>query len=317
MYQTMTVVALEEHYWDPEMVAAFSAAESKSPLSKLLIDVADERIRAMDEAGIDRQVLSHGAPGGQKLPADTCVGLVKRANDRLAEVCARRADRFAGFAALPTAQPEEAAKELERAVVQLGLKGAMIHGLTNGEFHDHAKYWPIYETAERLDVPLYLHPSMPLTSVRAAYYDDYAQEFPTVVGPAWGFTAETATQAIRLILSRLFERHPNLKIVLGHLGEGLPFLVWRINQALARPGQKPLAFHETFRRNFYLTTSGNFSTPALLCSIMEMGIDHILFSVDYPYVTNKDAIDWIATLQMASEDRAKLLGGNARRLLKL
>jgi 2,3-dihydroxybenzoate decarboxylase len=171
--------------------------------------------------------------------------------------------------------------------------------------------------AERLDVPLYLHPSMPLTEVRRAYYDDYAKEFPTVVGPAWGFTAETATQAIRLILSRVFDTHPNLKIVLGHLGEGLPFLVWRINQALARPGQKPLAFHEIFRRNFYLTTSGNFSTPALLCSMLEMGMDHIMFSVDYPYVSNKDAIDWVATLQMASEDRAKLLGLNAQRLFKL
>ena len=311
------IIALEEHYWDSELPGYFAGAEGVTPLADLLKEIGDIRLRAMDEAGIDMQVLSHGAPAAQKLSPDICVDLTRRVNDRLAEACARYPKRFAGFAALPTPKPEEAARELERCVKDLGFKGAMIHGLTHGEFHDAQKFWPIYEVAEKLDVPIYLHPAVPHPAVMKAYYDDYAVEFPTVIRPAWGFTVETATQAIRLILSRVFEKHKGLKIVLGHFGETLPFLLWRINQALARPGQESLSFRETFCRHFWVTTSGNFSTPALVCTMMELGIDRIMFSVDYPYVVNKDGTDWIDTLQISPDDRAKLLGGNAKTLLRL
>jgi 2,3-dihydroxybenzoate decarboxylase len=317
MFRGTQVIALEEHYWDSELVGHFPAGEDKSHVSELLTEIGDVRLRAMDEAGIDVQVLSHGAPAAQKLDPKDAVDLTRRVNDRLAEACARHPKRFAGFAALPTPVPDQAALELERCVKQLGFKGAMIHGLTNGRFIDDKRFWPIFEVAEKLDVPIYLHPSVPHAEVTKHYYDDYAREFPTVIRPAWGFTVETATAAIRLILSRVFETHGNLKIILGHLGEALPFLLWRINQALARPGQDNLSFREQFCRHFYVTTSGNFSTPALLCTMLEMGIDRIMFSVDYPYVRNQDGMNWIEQLQLSPDDKAKLVGITAKQLLKL
>ena len=162
----------------------------------------------MDEAGIDVQVLSHGAPSTQKLPVDIAAELTAQVNDRLAKVCAANPKRFAAFAALPTADPKAAADELERAVTKLGFKGAMLHGMSNGEFLDLKKFWPIYERAEKLDVPIYFHPSLPHPKVTEIYYQDYAKDFPLVVRPAWGYTVETATQAIRLVLSGVFDDAP-------------------------------------------------------------------------------------------------------------
>jgi predicted TIM-barrel fold metal-dependent hydrolase len=317
MLNNTPVIALEEHYWDAEMAAHFPAGENKSHVSDLLTEIGDVRLRAMDEAGIDIQVLSHGAPAAQKLSPEIAVDLTRRVNDRLAEACARHPTRFAAFAALPTPVPEHAALELERCVIQLGFKGAMIHGLTNGLFIDDKRFWPVFEMAEKLDVPIYLHPSVPHPEVTRHYYDDYAKDFPTVIRPAWGFTVETATAAIRLILSRVLEKHPKLQIILGHFGETLPFLLWRINQALSRPGQDSLSFRQQFCSNFHVTTSGNFSTPALICTMLELGIDRIMFSVDYPYVLNRDGMNWIEQLQISSDDKAKLVGNNARKLLKL
>ena len=213
--------------------------------------------------------------------------------------------------------PDAAADELERCVQQLGFKGAMLHGLANGTFLDDKKFWPIYARAEKLDVPIYLHPALPQAEVSRVYYDDYVKDFPTVARPAWGYTVETATTAIRLVLSGVFERHPKLKMILGHLGETLPFLVWRIDQALKRPGQKSLSFRDIFCGNYYITTSGNFSNPALLCCMMEMGVDHILFAVDWPFVMNPPALDWMQTVPLSDEDKAKILSGNAKRLLKM
>ncbi len=194
----------------------------------------------------------------------------------------------------------------------------MIHGMANGEFIDGKKYWPIFERAEKLDVPIYLHPSQPNATVTDIYYKDYAKDFPLIVRPGWGYTVETATQAIRLVLSGLFDKHPNVKFILGHLGETLPFLVWRIDYSLKRPGQKPMNFRDIFCRNFYVTTSGFFSNPALLCCVMEMGIDHILFAVDWPFVPdNKGAVDWMSGVPLCDEDKAKILSGNCKRLLKM
>ena len=311
------VIALEEHYWDAEMAGHFPAGENKSHVADLLTEIGDVRLRAMDEAGIDIQVLSHGAPAAQKLSPEIAVDLTRRVNDRLADACARYPTRFAAFAALPTPVPEQAALELERCVKELGFKGAMIHGLTNGLFIDDKRFWPIFEVAERLDVPIYLHPSVPHPEVTRHYYDDYAREFPTVIRPAWGFTVETATQAIRLILSRALEKYTKLQIILGHFGETLPFLMWRIDQALSRPGQDSLSFRKQFCEHFHVTTSGNFSTPALICTMLELGMDRIMFSVDYPYVNNRDGMTWIEQLQLSPDDKRKLVGDNAKRLLKL
>lgn len=313
------VIAIEEHYWDEELEKTYTGSEAGRPgeQSRRLHDFSGLRIKEMDEAGIDMQVLSHGAPSTQKLPAATAAALTRRVNDRLQAAIAPHRDRFAAFAALPTAEPEAAADELERTTRELGFKGAMLHGLANGVFLDDKRFLPIYARAEALDVPIYLHPSLPNADVRRIYYDDYVKDFPTVARPAWGYTVETATTAIRLVLSGVFERHPKLKIILGHLGETLPFLVWRIDQALARPGQKSLSFRDIFCNNFYITTSGNFSNPALLCCAMEMGIDHILFAVDWPFVMNPPATEWMMTVPLCDADKAKILCGNAKRLLRM
>jgi 2,3-dihydroxybenzoate decarboxylase len=314
------IIAIEEHYWDRELAKLYTGLEAGrgGPTDERLYDFGALRLKEMDEAGVDVQVLSHGAPSTQKLPPDIAVKLTAEVNDRLAKVCAANPKRFAAFAALPTADPKAAADELERAVVKLGFKGAMIHGLSNGEFLDHQKFWPIFARAEALDVPIYFHPALPDARVTEAYYQDYVKDFPLVVRPAWGFTVETATQAIRLVLSGVFDKHPNLKVILGHLGETLPFLMWRIDSALKRPGQKAVSFRDVFCKNFYVTTSGFFSDPALLCCVMEMGVDHILFAIDWPFVLdNKPAVEWMSRVPLAAEDKAKILSGNARRLLKM
>lgn len=313
------VIAVEEHYWDAELASQFSGQEASraGPMERRLRDFGGDRIADMDAAGIDIAVLSHGAPSGQKLPADIAVALVARVNDRLAAAVAANPTRFAAFAALPTANPAAAADELERCVA-MGFKGAMLHGLSNGEFLDLKQFWPIYARAEQLGVPIYLHPALPHPAVTDAYYRDYMGDFPMLARPAWGYTVEAATQAIRLVLSGVFERHPKLKVILGHLGESLPFQLWRIDQALARAGQRPLSFREIFTNNFWVTTSGFFSTPALLCCTMELGVDRILFAVDWPFVADSaPGVAWMHGVPLPGADKAKILGGNAKGLLRL
>src|SRR5439155_4749704 len=228
------------------------------------------------------------------LEVQAAPSVAREANDRLREKVLASKGRFEAFAALPTANPKAAADELERAVTKLGFKGAMIHGLTNGKFIDERQFWPIFERARSLDVPIYIHPAPPPPPVVDAYYRNYLKEIPSLVSAAWGFTVETATQGIRLVLSGVFDAYPGLKIILAHLGESLPFSLWRIDMALGRQGNRKSAFRDTFRSHFWITTSGNFSTPALLCSVMEMGADRILFSVDYPFVPNAPGVQWMA-----------------------
>src|SRR5260370_4605264 len=217
------VIALEEHYWDADVAKTFGAGEARDPgLRRGLDDLGALRIKERDEAGIDVQVISHGAPSTQRLDAAAAVPLAKRANDRLAETVRSHPDRFAGFAALPTADPKAAADELERCVTRHGFKGAMINGLTEGRFLDDRRFWPIFERSAALDVPLYMHPATPHPAVIEAYYQDYADKHPGILRAAWGFTVETATQGVRLVLSGVFEAYPGLKIILWHMGEGLP-----------------------------------------------------------------------------------------------
>lgn len=313
------VIAIEEHYWDAELVSHFTGVEASrnDDTSKRLHDLGEQRLREMDEAGVDIQVLSHGAPATQKLSGTEAVALARRVNDRLSAAIAKYPKRFSGFATLPTSDPAAAADELARTVETHGFKGAMIHGMAHGMFLDDKRFWPIFARAEQLDVPIYLHPSLPHAGVMEAYYNDYAKDFPMVVRPAWGYTVETATLAIRMVLSGVFQAHPRLKIILGHLGETLPFLMWRIDHSLSRPGQKQIGFRDVFCRNFWITTSGNFSDPALLCCVMEMGVDRILFAVDWPFVANQPATKWMASVPLCDEDKAKILSGNSRRLLRM
>jgi 2,3-dihydroxybenzoate decarboxylase len=312
------VIALEEHYWDPDLVSLFAGREGKrmSEVERRLLDMGELRLREMDEAGIDIQVLSHGAPGTQKLDAVTATQMARQTNDRLATFIQANPRRFAGLGLLPTPDPAAAADELERIVTRLGMKGAMVHGLTNGKFLDEKQFWPIFEQAEALNVPLYMHPSFPSPAVIDVYYKEYAATFPELVGPALGFTVETATQAVRLVLSGVFAKYPKLKIILGHLGEGIPFLLWRIDQSLSRTSGDT-SFKQTFCKNFYLTTSGNFSDTALTASITEMGVDRIMFSVDWPFISNKMATDWLKATALSATDKKKVFGETAKTLLKL
>jgi 2,3-dihydroxybenzoate decarboxylase len=314
------VIAIEEHYTDPAVMArgeGSSRGGGSGALVPRLNDLGQLRLSAMDAAGIDLQVLSHAPSPLQQLDASESRQLAKEANDRLHDAVDRNPERFAAFAALPTMDPSAAADELERTVTRLGFKGAMIHGRSRDEFHDLKKFWPIYERAERLDVPIYIHPGPPHPAMQQAYYADYLADFPSLASAAWGFTIDTANQVIRLILSGLFEAHPRLNIIIGHMGETLPFLVDRMDEALQRPGNKPVKFKDTFVKHVYVTTSGHFSTPALLCTLLEMGIDHILFSVDWPFVDNEPGMRWMETVPLSVDDKEKMFNGNARRLLKL
>ena len=313
------IIAIEEHFWAPEFTDHFSPAQLKRPpaLRQRLEDFGELRVREMDEAGIDMQVLSHAPTGPQRLKREIAVDASRKVNDRLHAYVETAPTRFAGFAALPTQEPEAAADELQRTVEDLGFKGALIHGLTDGRFMDDRFFWPIFARAEALDVPVYIHPARPLPSVVEAYYGPYVETHPALVQAAWGFGVETATHAIRLVLSGVCEEYPKLKFLIGHLGEGIPFHLTRTDEALARPGNQTSNFAKVFREHFWVTTSGFFSDTALRCSIDEMGIDRVLFAVDWPFVANKPGTDWLMAAPISDDDRTKIASGNAERLLKL
>ena len=313
------VIALEEHYADPAAMALGDGGRRRTDaLMTKLTDLGDLRLREMDSAGIDLQIISHAPSPIQQLAPAESRQVASAANDRLHDAVDRNPDRFAAFASLPTPDPKAAADELERTVTRLAFKGAMIHGRSHEEFHDLKKFWPIYERAQYLDVPIYIHPGPPHPGMVQAYYADYLKDFPGLNSASWGYTIDTATQVVRMILSGVFEAYPNLKFIVGHMGEALPFLVDRIDESLNRPGfGKQIAFKALFLKHFWITTSGHFSTPALLCALLEMGIDRILFSVDWPFVDNLPGMKWMETVPLSTEDKEKMFNGNARALLKL
>lgn len=314
------IIALEEHYFDPEWNTALDPAHHSprpsTPFFKRMENLGSDRIKEMDEAGIDLQVISHGPPGSQGLREDAAVAWTKGANDRLHAAVQHHPTRFAGFASLPTAHPNAAADELERTVNKLGFKGGMLHSLTEGPFLDDKRYWPIFERAAALDVPLYIHPADPNPAVIKAYYGEYAKTHPAFIRPAWGFTFEAGTQAMRLVLSGLLDAHPGIKLILGHLGETIPYTLERIDEALSR--DTPMKnFREVFTSHFYVTTSGFFSDPALECCIKQIGIDRVMFSIDWPFAANKAGVTWMRKTSLNDADKEKVFSGNAKRLLRL
>lgn len=314
------IVALEEHYFDPEWNAhldpKWHTPRPMSPLMEKLQTFGGKRLAEMDEAGIDLQVISHAPPGAQGVRDDAAVQWSRDANDRLRDAIAKNPSRLAGFASVPTSSGEEGAAELERSVSKLGLKGAMINSLPQGPVLDDKKFWPIFEAAEALDVPVYIHPADPSPAVIAAYYGDYARTHPMFIRAGWGYMVEAGTQAMRLVLSGVFDRYPKLKIILGHLGEAIPYQIVRIDEALSR--DTPMKnFKEVFKRHFYVTTSGFFSDAALACCIRELGVERVMFSVDWPYASNKAGADWIRKAELSDADREQIMSGNAKKLLKL
>jgi predicted TIM-barrel fold metal-dependent hydrolase len=288
-------------------------------MSSQLYDLDDGRIAGMDAAGIDVQVLSI-VPGIEQLDAATAVDIARDANDRLAEAVRRHPDRFAGFAALPTAVPDTAANELERVVHDCGFRGAAINGHTRGRYLDDGSFWPILERAQRLRVPLYLHPTAPPQPVIDTYYaGNYPQDvvFSLATG-AYGWHIETAVHVLRLILGGVFDRYPNLQLVIGHLGETLPFMLPRLNLRLPTELTKlerPIG--DYLRENVHYTISGFNFTPAFLDVLLEVGADRIMFSADYPFGSMKSARTFLDQLPVSPADKERIAHGNAERLLRL
>jgi predicted TIM-barrel fold metal-dependent hydrolase len=326
----MRIVTIEDHYTTeavraklrpPYPTGAYNgiAARGKElghDINEELLDLTGSRIRAMDAAGIDLQVVSLSMPGTEALAPADAVPFASECNDRVAAAVKSHPTRLQGFAALPTSDPAAAVKELQRAVQKLGMKGACINGHAQGEYLDDKKFWPIFGAAEELGVPIYLHPREPHPDVLKRWFGSY----PELALAAWGFAAETCTHFLRLMASGLFDAHPKLTIILGHLGEGLPFWLGRLDDhtwgAFAHRGLKRRST-DYLRDNTVITTSGNFYTPALLCSIMAMGVDNVIFSVDWPFESNKLGKSWIDSLPLSQEDKEKIAHKNAERVLKL
>ena len=320
-------IGLEEHFAIPETLndsAGFVPGEYWIELSKRLLDIHEDRLRLMDEHGMEMMLLSLNAPAVQAIPDPLKANEIsQRANDYLAEQVLRRPDRFQGLAALPMQDPELAIVELHRSIKTLGFRGVLINGFSqvgtpdNVVYYDHPKYEEFWAELERLDVPFYLHPRNPLPSWGQIY-----EGHPWLLGPTWAFGQETAVHALRLMASGLFDRHPKLKIILGHMGEGIPYSLWRIdnrNAWVKAPKTYPAkkTFREYFQQNFYLTTSGNFRNQTLIDAILEVGADRILFSTDWPFENIDHAAQWFDNTSISTADLEKIGRTNAVKLFKL
>jgi hypothetical protein len=283
-----------------------------------LTDLGEKRIADMDAAGIDMQVLSVSAPATQQIDASEAVTLSRKANDRLAEAVRAYPERFAGFATLPTPDPIAAADELERTVKELGFKGTLINGHTGGAFLDDQRFWPILERAESLAVPIYLHPTPPTPKVVEVYYSGLPEPAAGLLATgAWGWHVETGLHALRMIVGGVFDRFPGLNVIVGHMGEGLPFMMGRIEQTLGRLGGLERPIPDYFQRNFWFTTSAFFTTPPLLCALLVFGADRMIFSVDYPFSDCVQARAFLDGAPLSPADRDKIAHANAERLLGL
>lgn len=326
-------IVLEEHLttelnnarWDASGEAARNGKSYMDDVDARLLDV-DRRIDEMDRCGIEAAILSLTSPGAQSiLDRHQAVDFAKRTNDEIAErFTSPHPGRLHAFATVALQSPRDAADELERAVATLGMKGALINGYTNigdaetAQYLDEEPVWEFWDRVAGLDVPVYLHPREPLPGQRRIY-----EGYASLVGSAWGFAHETATHAIRLMLSGLFDRYPNLIVILGHLGEGLPLMLPRLEHRLymQRDGaglgraQRPVS--EYFNRNFYVTTSGHFHTKGLLNTISEIGVDRVLFSADYPYESMATASAWFDHALISDNDRVKIGRTNAAQLFGL
>jgi hypothetical protein len=321
----MRTIALEEHITTPDIVkAAQLSAEGGVPpfmqaLRPKLLDIGAGRIADMDAAGIDLQVLSVSANTVDRLDAGTAQALARDANDRMAEAVRAHPDRFAAFATLALQDADQAAAELDRCIAHLGFKGVMLNGAPNGQFLDHPRFTPVFEAAVALDVPVYLHPAPPSKPVMEAYYSGLPDPLGFLLSTAgWGWHVETGMHSLRLIVSGVFDRLPKLRIILGHMGENLPFSIARAELVFGR-GTTSLkrSISEYFREHFYLTTSGYFTHPPFFCMQQVIGIDRIMFSVDYPFSSNALGREFLDHLPISPEDMMKLTHRNAEQLLKL
>jgi len=318
-------IALEEHFAIEETLresTEYALPGQLNVFERRMLDLDDERLRQMDEHGIAFAILSLNAPGVQSVfDGRKAVDVARRANDALAAGIARHPDRYAGFAAVPMQDPDAAVAELTRAVKELGFKGVMVNGFSQvGDadtivYYDDPRYRAFWGAVEGLGVPFYLHPRDPLPD-RVTFYDGH----PWLRGASWAFGVETATHALRLMSSGIFDTHPSLTAILGHLGEMLPYCIWRFDHRVTKrprgiPARK--TFTEYLRSNFYVTTSGNFHTNTLKAAIAELGADRVLFSVDYPFEECADAATWFDACGIPEADRLKIGRTNATQLFNL
>ncbi len=329
----MRIVAVEEHFVFSDLLARVASAALESngwPTPgtagfrginpPALSDTGEGRAATMEAAGISMQVLSVPGPGAELVAGADGVAMAREYNDRLARLISAEPERFAGFAHLPMRSPAAAADELERAVRDLGLKGALINGTIDGKFLDQPEFEPVLDRAERLGAPLYIHPGVPPQSVRAAYYDGLPGEASFMLSIAgWGWHAETAVHILRLALSGALDRHPRLKLLIGHMGEGLPAMMERVDRVFSRYSSAHLdrSAARAILDQVWVSTSGFTSVPAFLATLMTFGADRILFSVDYPLGDNGAAVDFLTALPLSATDRQKIAHANADTLLGL
>jgi predicted TIM-barrel fold metal-dependent hydrolase len=320
----MRLVALEEHFLSPSLIEERFAPEKRNlawltpRLRAELSDLGTNRLRDMDAGGISQQVLSASMPGADLLDGDSGVDFAVKMNNRLAEAVRAYPHRFAGFAHLPMRQPPAAADELERTVRDLGFRGAMINGLTEGRFLDDSRFEPILSRAARLGVPLYIHPNLPPEAVYEAYYAGLpGMTSPLLASGIFGWHSETAVHVFRLALSGAFERHPDLTVIVGHMGEMLPFMLARADAVLIGTAGFTEQISKLIVDRVYITTSGFFSMPPFLTALTTFGADRIMFSVDYPFSSNLAGKSLMEMLPVSPGDRLKIAHGNADRLLKL
>ncbi len=324
----MRTITLEEHFASPAFFdgpgRAFkeqllrSGARGATVVEKLG-EVGAKRIAEMDAAKIDVQVLSLNSPGVEQQDAAEAVASAREANDFLAQTVKAHPQRFAGIAVLPVQAPDKAADELEQRVRRDGFKGAIVNGHSRGRYLDDKFFWPILERAEALDVPIYLHPTMPPKPVMDALYGGYSPAVNAMfAGPAWGWHIETAIHLIRMVLGGAFDRYPKLQIVIGHLGEGIPFMMPRLNRNLPTEMTKlerPLGAY--LRENVHYTFGGFNFLPTFQNLLAEVGAERIMFSVDYPYGSMAEARAFLEQLPLSEADRERIAHGNAQRLFRV
>jgi len=282
-----------------------------------LLDVEERRLKEMDQHGVDMAVMALTAPGVQMFDADTACELATLANDRLAEVIRKHPTRFVGLGSMAPQSPKRGALEMERAINQLKFNGFMINSHTNSEYLDNPKYWPLLEAAEALDRPLYIHPRAASDGMSAPLRD-YGMD-----AAMWGYGVEVGTHAVRIMASGVLDRFPKLKIVIGHMGEAVHFWLWRITfmnsraQTIGRAPKTQLTMDEYFRRNFAITTSGVEDPLALEYSIKKLGVDNVMWAIDYPYQPTAPAVTFMDEAPLSDEDKAKVYAGNAERIFRI
>lgn len=315
------IIALEEHTFPRDILqaAGLDLGSRAGRKADELDDLGNGRLRTMDAAGIDVQVLSALAHIVQELEPERSAAVSRALNDRMAATVAAHPGRFRAFATLPMSAPDQAVRELRRAVEELGFVGTMIHGQTNGVFLDHVSVQPVLACAAQLAVPIYLHPAPPPPAVHRAYYTGLEPDVAAALATAgWGWHAECGMHVLRMILGGVFERHPTLQVIIGHMGEGIPFSLARADEMLSPLLEGNAAsVAETAHRNLYITTSAYTTVAPLQCALTVLGADRIMFSVDHPFADSARATAFLRDAPVSPADRYKIAHGNAERVLRL